>query len=237
MDSQNDSGSEKAKSLHSENSHKSNRPPKHDKKYKMIIIGSSGVGKTSLIYKALKNEFTPNLQSTLGFEYNNIIAKINDKKILLQTWDLCGQEIFHSIMGSFYKRSNLIILVYAIDDRESFNNLEFWLGEIRTYSNPDTKIVLVGNKIDLNSQRAVTFEEGKDFFTKNTLDLFFESSAKEGTNASDIFTESVKMLYEIDQQKKINNKGRKLSDDNKEGFYLNETNEMENTGKSCEECY
>ena len=61
----------------------------------MILIGNSGVGKTSLIQKALKNEFSPNIQSTIGFQYSNIIATVDDKKILLQTWDICGQDVFH----------------------------------------------------------------------------------------------------------------------------------------------
>ena len=75
--------------------------PKPDKIYKMILIGNSGVGKTSLIQKALKNEFSPNIQSTIGFQYSNIIATVDDKKILLQTWDICGQDVFHSLINSF----------------------------------------------------------------------------------------------------------------------------------------
>ena len=209
--------------------------PKPDKIYKMILIGNSGVGKTSLIQKALKNEFSPNIQSTIGFQYSNIIATVDDKKILLQTWDICGQDVFHSLINSFYKRSNLTILVYAIDDRESFESLEFWLGEIRTYSRKSNKIVLVGNKKDLDTKRTVSYEEGKEFFESNKLDLFYEASAKEGTNAAEIFTESVEMLYDFDMKKRK----KELDEDEEEknSFYLHEVNDKDNTGKSCEECY
>ena len=209
--------------------------PKPDKIYKMILIGNSGVGKTSLIQKALKNEFSPNIQSTIGFQYSNIIATVDDKKILLQTWDICGQDVFHSLINSFYKRSNLTILVYAIDDRESFESLEFWLGEIRTNSRKSNKIVLVGNKKDLDTKRKVSYEEGREFFESNKLDLFYEASAKEGTNAAEIFTESVEMLYDYDIKKR--KKEFDEDEEEKNSFYLHEVNDKDNTGKSCEECY
>ena len=75
------------------------------------------------------------------------------KRFCFRTWDICGQDVFHSLINSFYKRANLTILVYAIDDRESFESLEFWLGEIRTYSRKSNKIVLVGNKKDLEGAK------------------------------------------------------------------------------------
>lgn len=217
-------------SLHNETEQKSVKQKRPHKIYKMILIGNTGVGKTSLIQKALKNEFSPHIQSTIGFQYSNIIATVNNQKILLQTWDICGQDLFHSLIDSFYKRANLTILVYSIDDRESFDALNFWLGEIRTYARKINKIVLVGNKKDIGREnRKVSYEEGKEFYMDNQLDMFFEASAKEGINASEIFTQSVEMLYECDKKR------HKIKEDT---FYLNEEKDKEeNTGKSCEECY
>lgn len=217
-------------SLHNETEQESVKQKRPHKIYKMILIGNTGVGKTSLIQKALKNEFSPDIQSTIGFQYSNIIATVNNKKILLQTWDICGQDLFHSLIDSFYKRANLTILVYSIDDRESFDALNFWLGEIRTYARKINKIVLVGNKKDIGREnRKVSYEEGKEFYMDNQLDMFFEASAKEGINASEIFTQSVEMLCECDKKR------HKIKEDT---FYLNEEKDKEgNTGKSCEECY
>ena len=215
-------------SLHNETEVDSAHEKRPHKIYKMILIGNTGVGKTSLIQKALKNEFSPHIQSTIGFQYSNIIATVNSKKILLQTWDICGQDLFHSLIDSFYKRA---ILVYSIDDRESFEALDFWLGEIRTYARKINKIVLVGNKKDIDREnRKVSYEEGNEFYMNNQLDMFFEASAKEGLNSSEIFTQSVEMLYDCDKKRDM----IKESDT----FYLNESNNKDrNNGKSCEECY
>ena len=107
-------------------------------------------------------------------------------RFCFRTWDICGQDLFHSLIDSFYKRANLTILVYSIDDRESFEALDFWLGEIRTYARKINKIVLVGNKKDIDREnRKVSYEEGNEFYMNNQLDMFFEASAKEGLNSSE----------------------------------------------------
>ena len=85
-----------------------------------------------------------------------------------------------------FQRANLTILVYSIDDKESFEALDFWLGEIRTYARKINKIVLVGNKKDIDREnRKVSYEEGNEFYMNNQLDMFFEASAKEGLNSSE----------------------------------------------------
>lgn len=205
---------------------------KYDKKYKAIIIGNSGVGKTCLVFKALKDRFAETYKSTLGFEYYNIIAEINDKKILLQTWDTCGQEVFHSIINTFYKRCHICILVYAINDRKSFEGLDFWLNEIKTNSVPDVKIILVGNKSDLSESRVVTYEEGNQFCTNNNLTMFLEASAKEGDNAREVFLKSAQLIYDYDMHGEVSMN----RDGNVGGFNLDDEKEKED-GKSCDECF
>ena len=213
-----------------------NKQYKADKKFKIILLGNTGVGKTSLIIKALRNQFNVNSQSTLGFEYYNILTEIDKKKILLQTWDTCGQELFKSIISTFYKRTHLAILVYSIDDIESFNTINFWLREIKSYASSDIKLILIGNKMDLDSNREVSFEEGKNFSNENKFDLFLETSAKEGFNAQEFIFNSAKILYEYDLQKE---KNEKYEENENKIFSLNyeQENQKENDGRSCDNCF
>ena len=179
----------------------------NEKKYKIIWIGDSGVGKTCLLIKAQKHLFEHENKSTLGFEYYNITINLkNNKKILLQTWDTCGQESYKSIANIFYKRVKLAILVYSIDSRQSFDGLNYWLNEIRTKSQEDVKLILVGNKSDLNETREVSYEEGNSFSQSQKFDYFLETSAKEGDTPYSILRKAAEILYKDSKEKeKIKN--------------------------------
>ena len=209
-----------------------------DKKYKIIWIGDSGVGKTCLLTKAQKNFFDQELKSTLGFEYYNITIKIKNKKILLQTWDTCGQESFKCIVNMFYKRVKLAILVYSIDNRKSFEGINFWLNEIRLNSDENVKLILVGNKNDLNDKREVSYEEGEAYAKSHKM-MFLETSAKTGHNINQIFEKSVKQIA-----KNISNNVYDLDNDscgirvglNKETFILGEGNKEEDDNKDKKRC-
>jgi len=214
-----------------------------DKKYKIIWIGDSGVGKTCLLTKALNNFFDQELKSTLGFEYYNITINIKNKKILLQTWDTCGQESFKCLVNMFYKRVKLAILVYSIDNRESFEGINFWLNEVRTNSDENIKLILIGNKNDLDNKREVSYEEGKQFSDSNGFHFFTETSAKEGETPSSILNKAAEILYnyEIESKKKNNkNSGENNNINNSDNlFTLEEYNEKKNNkldATSCNDC-
>ena len=117
--------------------------------FKIIIIGDSGVGKSCLSLRATKNVFEELYSPTIGFEFMTFFIKVDDKPIKLQIWDTCGQEVYRSLITSFYTNSSLAIVVYSIDNEDSFNNLEFWLNELRLKGNADINIFLIGNKADL----------------------------------------------------------------------------------------
>ena len=168
----------------------------YDISFKIIVIGDSGVGKSCLTNKAIKNIFEETYNATMGFEFFNFNVKINDKIIKLQIWDTCGQELYHSLITNFYRNSSLAIVVYSVDQKESFENLENWMKEIRTNSNPDIKVFLIGNKIDLIEQRKITTEEGEAYSKQNKFDKFLEASAKTGVNAQQIFIDAAKLLYD-----------------------------------------
>ena len=212
-----------------------------DKKYKIIWIGDSGVGKTCLLTKAQKNFFDQELKSTLGFEYYNITIKIKNKKILLQTWDTCGQESFKCIVNMFYKRVKLAILVYSIDNRKSFEGINFWLNEIRLNSDENVKLILVGNKNDLNDKREVSFEEGQEFAKSNGFNYFCETSAKEGDTPSVVLSKAAEILYdyEIESKKKNIKDDKNINESEDTSFRLEEYSEKQNNKlgtTSCNDC-
>ena len=164
--------------------------------FKIIIIGDSGVGKSCLSLRATKNVFESLYSPTIGFEFMTFFIKVDEKPIKLQIWDTCGQEVYRSLISSFYNNSSLAIVVYSIDNEESFNNLEFWLNELKTKGNPDINLFLIGNKADLEDNRKVSKEAAKEFAENNKIKLFLETSAKTGFNAQNIFIEAAKLLYE-----------------------------------------
>ena len=169
--------------------------PQYDLSFKLIFIGDSGVGKSCLTTKAVKNNFEEYYQATVGFEFLTFNMKVNDKVIKLQIWDTCGQEIYKSLISNFYRNSSLAVIIYAIDNKESFNHAENWLNDLKSQANPDVRIFLVGNKADLEEDRKVSKEEGEKYKEEQHLDLFLETSAKTGHNARNVLVEAAKILY------------------------------------------
>ena len=195
--------------------------PQYDLSFKLIFIGDSGVGKSCLTTKAVKNNFEEYYQATVGFEFLTFNMRVNDKVVKLQIWDTCGQEIYKSLISNFYRNSSLAVLIYAIDNKESFNHVENWLNDLKSQANPDVRIFLVGNKADLEEDRKVSKEEGEKYKEDQHLDLFMEASAKSGHNARNVLVEAAKILYkdyikfdennkDNEDRLKINKKGQGL---------------------------
>ena len=171
--------------------------------FKIIVIGDSFVGKSSLILQAITKKFSYEYNATIGFDFLSFNCKINNVILKMQIWDTCGQEIYRSLIHSFYNNSSLSILVYSIIDKNSFNNLDGWLKEIKTYTNPTQPIFLIGNKIDLENQRKVNQNDVDIFVKKYKIDYFIETSAKDGKNILNVFYQAAKVLYK--KYKEYNN--------------------------------
>ena len=188
----------------------------YDLSFKMIVIGDAGVGKSCLTAKATKDMFEETYSVTVGFEFMVFNVKINDTIVKLQIWDTSGQEIYRSLTSGFYRNASLAMMVYAIDNKESFNHIEYWLKEIKLQSNPDIKIFLIGNKADLEEERQVQFNTAKTFKEENEINYFSEASAKNGINAKEVFIEAAKLLfkehlkYKERNFKKIQNENNKV---------------------------
>ena len=114
----------------------------------------------------------------------------------MQIWDTCGQELYRSLITNFYRNSSLAIIVYTVTDRSTFENVDLWYKELRTHANPNVKVFLIGNKIDLADQRKIQTEEGQRYADQYKLNKFIEASAKSGFNAKNIFIEAAKLLYD-----------------------------------------
>ena len=179
-----------------------------DYSYKLIVIGDISVGKSCLTMKATKDYFETYYAPTVGFEFYTFNCKVDSQNIRLQIWDTCGQEEYRSLIQNFYRNASLAIIVYSIDNKSTFENVQIWLNEIKIQSNPDVKIFLIGNKIDLEQKREVTTKMGQNFCKENHLDLFFETSAKDGTNVIELFCSAAKLLYQ--EQNKYKDRASRL---------------------------
>jgi len=179
---------------------------KYSLAFKVIVIGNSYVGKSSLVNSALKNKFTDGYASTIGFDYCSFYIMINNEVIKLQIWDTCGQEIYQSLISNFYRNSSLAIMVYAINDKASFENLDIWLKDLKKEASPDIKTFLIGNKCDLESERKVQKNAAEAYAKDFNFLNFVETSAKTGFNSQKVFINSAIILY--DEYKKYEKKGQ-----------------------------
>ena len=115
--------------------------------------------------------------------------------VKLQIWDTCGQEVYKSLISNFYRNCSLALIVYAINNRNTFEHAENWLNDLKNQSNPNVRVFLVGNKSDLEKERTVSKEEAEQFKEEKKLDRFMETSAKTGDNARNVMLQAAKILY------------------------------------------
>lgn len=165
------------------------------------------MGKSCLLLQFTDKRFQPVHDLTIGVEFGARTITLNGKQIKLQIWDTAGQESFRSITRSYYRGAAGALLVYDISRRETFHHVEGWLDDARKHSNSTMTIMLIGNKSDLDSRRAVTFEEGEAFAKKHNL-IFLETSAKTDEHVDEAFIKTAKEIL-----KKIENKTIDVTND------------------------
>ena len=175
-----------------------------EKDVKVIILGETGVGKTSIINRFINDEFNPdNDIETLGSTFFRKSIKRQNTVYKLQIWDSIGQEKYHSITRLFIKGSNIVLLVYSIDSRESFEELNHWLNTLKEILDKNKYILgIVASKSDLVNEEIVSKNEGEEF-AKKTGAIFRAVSSKENNK-------SVNLLFDIliDELSKINFESR-----------------------------
>jgi len=160
----------------------------HDYFFKILLIGDSGVGKSCLLLRFADDSWTETHISTIGVDFKIKTLTIDGKTVKLQIWDTAGQERFRTITSSYYRGAQGIILVYDCTDRESFNNVKQWMGEIDRYACENVNKLLVGNKCDLQAEKTVDTNTAKEF--ADSYDIpFIETSAKTGFNVEKCFVQ------------------------------------------------
>jgi small GTP-binding protein len=161
------------------------------KRFKLLLLGDSAVGKSSLILRWTMDTFSPNLTSTVGVNFKSKKVQCFGEWIQVQVWDTSGQENFHKITTSYYRGAQGIMLVYDVTEKKSFENVAYWIKNIKAHASDSVQIVLVGNKIDLRDSAPdatgmVTTEMGRQVAQKFGVP-FFETSAKAANYVEDAF--------------------------------------------------
>lgn len=178
------------------------REDEYDYLFKVVLIGDSGVGKSSLLSRFTRNEFNLESKSTIGVEFATRSIEVDGKTIKAQIWDTAGQERYRAITSAYYRGAVGALLVYDIAKHLSYENVERWLRELRDHADQNILIMLVGNKSDLRHLRSIPTEEAKAFAEKNGLS-FIETSALDSTNVEPAFQNILTEIYRIVSQKQM----------------------------------
>lgn len=166
--------------------------------YKILILGESYVGKTSILYKFSDDTFKDNRLNTIGIDFEKKDLNIDNKVVRLQIWDTAGQERYYSITKSFYRRANGILLVFSMSDPRSFECIDRWFNDIKKEIDSDVPIFLIGNKLDL-ADKDTDLESFKEKAKKMNL-RYYETSAYNGTNIQNVFIDMAREMMKKDSK-------------------------------------
>ncbi|XP_025773295.1 ras-related protein Rab-5C isoform X2 [Puma concolor] len=161
--------------------------------FKLVLLGESAVGKSSLVLRFVKGQFHEYQESTIGVKF--------------EIWDTAGQERYHSLAPMYYRGAQAAIVVYDITNTDTFARAKNWVKELQRQASPNIVIALAGNKADLASKRAVEFQEAQAYAEDNSL-LFMETSAKTAMNVNEIFMAIAKKLPKNEPQNAAGAPGR-----------------------------
>ncbi|XP_011138239.1 ras-related protein Rab-3 isoform X1 [Harpegnathos saltator] len=164
-----------------------------DYMFKLLIIGNSSVGKTSFLFRYADDSFTSAFVSTVGIDFKVKTVFRHDKRVKLQIWDTAGQERYRTITTAYYRGAMGFILMYDITNEESFNSVQDWVTQIKTYSWDNAQVILVGNKCDMEEERVISSERGRQLAEQLGV-RFFETSAKENINVKAVFEQLVDII-------------------------------------------
>ncbi|XP_072969578.1 ras-related protein RGP1-like [Typha angustifolia] len=175
---------------------------KIDHVYKVVLIGDSAVGKSQLLARFARNEFSLDSKATIGVEFQTKTLTIDHKTIKAQIWDTAGQERYRAVTSAYYRGALGAMLVYDITKRQSFDHVARWLEELRGHADKNLIIMLIGNKSDLGTLRAIPTEDAKEFAQQENL-FFMETSALEATNVETAFLTVLSEIYRITSKKSL----------------------------------
>ncbi|MCE0480626.1 Ras- protein RABA1f [Datura stramonium] len=174
----------------------------YDYLFKVVLIGDSGVGKSNLLSRFTKNEFSQQSKSTIGVEFATRTIDVDDKIVKAQIWDTAGQERYRAITSAYYRGAVGALLVYDITRHVTFQNVARWLKELRDHTDQKIVVMLVGNKADLRHLRAIPTDDSKGFAERENT-FFMETSALEALNVENAFTEVLTQIYRVVSKKAL----------------------------------
>ncbi|EFJ27959.1 rab family GTPase [Selaginella moellendorffii] len=203
--------------------------------FKIVLIGDSAVGKSNLLSRYSRNEFHLNSRATIGVEFQTQSMVIEGKEVKAQIWDTAGQERFRAVTSAYYRGAVGAMIVYDISQKQTFENVERWLEELRVYSDFSLVTMLVGNKSDLESLRQVSIEEATDLAEREGL-FFIETSALDSTNVAAAFETVIKEIFGMVSKKILSSDSSKagtLSGTKKLGLENGNSSKPQDSGLSC----
>ncbi|CAL1263491.1 unnamed protein product [Larinioides sclopetarius] len=168
---------------------------------KTCVIGSQGVGKTSMIYQLSMKQFKTNVTPTIGASFSCKVIDVDSYTIRFQIWDTAGQETYKSMLPMYYRKANLAIVVFDITCYESYSSLPKWIEELQKNADNNCVICIVGNKLDLEHKRAVDRNKAAHF-AKSIGALYFETSAKTNEGIMDVFIHVARQMINSYQRRK-----------------------------------
>lgn len=195
--------------------------------YKIVVLGDISVGKTSILSRFRYGVFEPEYMPTLGIDFFSQNLFYEDKTIRLILWDTAGEERFRSLIPSYLKNADCIIIVFDITNKDSFNSLNKWLTDSKNNASEGTIYIICGNKSDLKEKRTVNENEIDEYIKKNEL-IYVECSAKNGEGIKDLFNTVAKNLGEVNFAKSdyavnvdLNNVNEVKTEQSKSNYIIN----------------
>jgi len=169
--------------------------------FKLVLLGDTSVGKSSIVIRFVKGQFSEYQESTIGAAFLTQTVPIQDCTVKFEIWDTAGQERYHSLAPMYYRGAAAAIVVYDITSVESFHRAKSWVKELQRQGSPDVVIALAGNKIDREEEREVSAEEAKQYGDDNGL-YFIETSAKTNVNVRELFLAVARQLPKESNEEK-----------------------------------
>ena len=179
-----------------------NQKQEYDNLFKILLLGETGVGKSSIIVRYCDDKFHNTYMSTIGVDFTIKTVYYNNRVCKFQIWDTAGQERFRSITSTYYRGASGIILVYDITDRSSFETLNRWISDIKNLCLEDIPVIIVGNKCDCVDLRQVTFTQASEY-VNHCRYIYVETSAKTGLGIENIFKTLTLQLTEKQEEENI----------------------------------
>jgi Ras-related protein Rab-5C len=178
--------------------------------FKMVLLGESAVGKSSLVLRFVRGQFHEYQESTIGAAFLTQTVSVDDTTVKLELWDTAGQERYHSLAPMYYRGAQAAIVVYDITNADTFSRAKVWVKELQRQAAPNIVIALAGNKADLAAKRQVEVVDAQTYAEENGL-IFMETSAKTAVNVNDIFMAIAKKLPK-NQDSSNTSAGRRAND-------------------------